>query len=122
MFIGSIATTVGAVCQTCLALYGMSPTVFSLVFLVASLFILLLGIGMAIPNETKNLSLSEQATCKNRLVASERNEKKPHPLLLLRRCGSFLCVLLYVELADQRLQSECLAIELFRRAGYILKR
>lgn len=50
ILIGSMITTLGAVCLTGLALYGMSPSVIFLVLMVACIFILLLGIGMAIPN------------------------------------------------------------------------
>ncbi|SCW64411.1 drug resistance transporter, Bcr/CflA subfamily [Paenibacillus tianmuensis] len=50
IFLGSLVTMAGAVCLTVLALYGMSPSVAGLAFMVASIFILLLGIGMAIPN------------------------------------------------------------------------
>lgn len=47
---GSMVTTVGAVCLTGLALYGMSPSAPFLVLLATCIFLLLLGIGMAIPN------------------------------------------------------------------------
>ncbi|MFB6366409.1 multidrug effflux MFS transporter [Paenibacillus elgii] len=50
IFLGSLITMAGAVCLTVLALYGMSPSAAGLAFMVASIFILLLGIGMAIPN------------------------------------------------------------------------
>jgi len=47
--LGTAVTTVGAGCLTGLALYGIGPTVPFLALMVACLFILLLGIGMAIP-------------------------------------------------------------------------
>ncbi|MDF2661751.1 MAG: Bcr/CflA family efflux transporter [Paenibacillus sp.] len=47
--LGTAVTTVGAGCLTGLALYGIGPTVLFLALTVACLFILLLGIGMAIP-------------------------------------------------------------------------
>lgn len=50
IYIGSIVTTVGAVCLTSLSLCGIISNIQSLVFMVASLFVLLLGIGIAIPN------------------------------------------------------------------------
>ncbi|UNK16271.1 multidrug effflux MFS transporter [Paenibacillus sp. N3/727] len=50
ILMGSMITTVGAVCLTGLALYGISPSVIFLGLMVACIFILLLGIGMAIPN------------------------------------------------------------------------
>ncbi|MCP3776665.1 multidrug effflux MFS transporter [Paenibacillus sp. MZ04-78.2] len=50
IFLGSLVTMTGAVCLTVLALYGVSPSAAGLAFMIASIFILLLGIGMAIPN------------------------------------------------------------------------
>ncbi|MBU5441093.1 multidrug effflux MFS transporter [Paenibacillus sp. MSJ-34] len=50
ILLGAIVTTAGAACLTGLALYGMSPSIVCMVLMVACLFILLLGIGMAIPN------------------------------------------------------------------------
>ncbi|MCP1310755.1 multidrug effflux MFS transporter [Paenibacillus tyrfis] len=50
IFLGSLVTMAGAVGLTVLALYGISPSAAGLAFMVASIFILLLGIGMAIPN------------------------------------------------------------------------
>jgi len=50
ILIGSLVTTVGAVCLTGLALYGISASVISWIAMVACIFILLLGIGLTIPN------------------------------------------------------------------------
>lgn len=50
ILIGSVVTTAGAICLTSLALYGMRPSVTFLILMVACIFVLLLGIGMAIPN------------------------------------------------------------------------
>lgn len=47
---GSMITTVGAACLTGLALYGIDHSVLFMVLMVACIFTLLLGIGMAIPN------------------------------------------------------------------------
>ncbi|MCU6707992.1 multidrug effflux MFS transporter [Paenibacillus sp. J5C_2022] len=48
--IGTIVTTIGAACLTGLSLLGMKATVAHFILIVACLFLLLLGIGMAIPN------------------------------------------------------------------------
>ncbi len=50
ILIGTTVTAVGAVLFTGLAFYGMSPSVIFLGLMVVCIFILLLGIGMAIPN------------------------------------------------------------------------
>ncbi|PUA36360.1 Bcr/CflA family drug resistance efflux transporter [Paenibacillus elgii] len=50
IFLGSLVTMTGAVGLAVLALYGISPSVIGLALMVASIFVLLLGIGMAIPN------------------------------------------------------------------------
>ncbi|BFH63100.1 multidrug effflux MFS transporter [Paenibacillus azoreducens] len=50
ILIGSIVTTIGALSLTCFTLLGMTPSMASLVCMVASIFVLLLGIGMMIPN------------------------------------------------------------------------
>ncbi|GIP36073.1 multidrug effflux MFS transporter [Paenibacillus sp. J2TS4] len=50
ILMGSMVTTLGAVCLTGLALYVISPSVLFLAVMVACIFILLLGIGMALPN------------------------------------------------------------------------
>ncbi|KEQ22486.1 multidrug effflux MFS transporter [Paenibacillus tyrfis] len=50
IFLGSLITMAGAVGLAVLALCGISPSAAGLVLMVASIFILLLGIGMAIPN------------------------------------------------------------------------
>ncbi|MGF9908275.1 multidrug effflux MFS transporter [Brevibacillus porteri] len=50
ILIGSLVTTLGAVCLTSFTLYGVSPSVFSMAIMVASIFTLLLGIGIMIPN------------------------------------------------------------------------
>ncbi|MBE9914968.1 multidrug effflux MFS transporter [Paenibacillus donghaensis] len=50
ILIGSIVTTIGALSLTCFTLSGMTPSMASLVCMVASIFVLLLGIGMMIPN------------------------------------------------------------------------
>lgn len=47
---GSIITGVGAVCLTGLAVSGIQPVVTDLALMVACIFVLLLGIGMVIPN------------------------------------------------------------------------
>lgn len=48
--IGTIITMLGALCLTVLALSGMNAVMMHMVLLVVCIFILLLGIGMAIPN------------------------------------------------------------------------
>lgn len=48
--IGTIITMLGALCLTVLAVSGINTTIIDMVFMVACIFILLLGIGMAIPN------------------------------------------------------------------------
>lgn len=48
--IGSMVTAAGALCLTVLVLYGMSVSGMSLLLMAGCIFILLLGIGMAIPN------------------------------------------------------------------------
>lgn len=48
--IGSLVTTLGTVCLTSFTLYGVSPSVVSMVIMIASIFTLLLGIGIMIPN------------------------------------------------------------------------
>ncbi|USG64792.1 multidrug effflux MFS transporter [Brevibacillus ruminantium] len=50
ILIGSLVSTFGAVCLTGFTLYGVNPSLLSLAFMVASIFTLLLGIGMSIPN------------------------------------------------------------------------
>ncbi len=50
ILIGSMVTTLGAVCLTSFTLYGVNPSVISLALMVAFIFTLLLGIGIAIPN------------------------------------------------------------------------
>ncbi|CEH29173.1 multidrug transporter CflA [Aneurinibacillus migulanus] len=50
ILIGSMVTTLGAVCLTSFTLYGVNPSVISLSLMVAFIFTLLLGIGIAIPN------------------------------------------------------------------------
>lgn len=50
ILIGSLVSTFGAVCLTGFTLYGVNPSLLSLAFMVASIFTLLLGIGIAIPN------------------------------------------------------------------------
>ncbi|GED69277.1 Bcr/CflA family drug resistance efflux transporter [Brevibacillus reuszeri] len=50
ILIGSLVTTLGAICLTGFTLIGMSPSVLSFAVMVVSIFILLLGIGIAIPN------------------------------------------------------------------------
>jgi len=50
IFIGSVVTALGATCLTAHALSGMDPSAISLMIMIASIFTLLLGIGMAIPN------------------------------------------------------------------------
>lgn len=50
IYLGSLVTTLGAGCLTSLVLIGLDTSVLSLVLLVGSVFILLMGIGMAIPN------------------------------------------------------------------------
>lgn len=47
---GSVITSIGAICLVGLTLYGTSPSAMSLILIVTFLFILLLGIGMTIPN------------------------------------------------------------------------
>ncbi|MFD3261180.1 multidrug effflux MFS transporter [Paenibacillus lentus] len=47
---GSIISTVGAASLTCFAVSGINATMTDLALMVACIFILLLGIGMAIPN------------------------------------------------------------------------
>lgn len=48
--IGTIITMLGALCLTVLAIGGMNATIVHMGLLVVCIFILLLGIGMAIPN------------------------------------------------------------------------
>lgn len=48
--IGTIITMLGALCLTVLAVSGMNATIMHMALLVVCIFILLLGIGMAIPN------------------------------------------------------------------------
>lgn len=48
--IGTIITMLGALCLTVLAVIGINATIMDMVLMVACIFILLLGIGMAIPN------------------------------------------------------------------------
>lgn len=50
ILIGSLVTTFGAICLTGFTLFGVSPSILSLALMVASIFIILLGIGMTIPN------------------------------------------------------------------------
>ncbi|WP_025845616.1 multidrug effflux MFS transporter [Paenibacillus ehimensis] len=50
IFLGSLVTMAGALCLTVLALYGISPSGIGLTLMIAFIFILLLGVGMAIPN------------------------------------------------------------------------
>ncbi len=50
IFLGSLVTMAGAVCLAVLALYGPSPSAAGLASMAAAIFILLLGIGVAIPN------------------------------------------------------------------------
>ncbi|PZM64751.1 multidrug effflux MFS transporter [Paenibacillus dendritiformis] len=50
ILMGCSVTAVGAICLTGLALCGINPSIIFLVLMVACIFILLLGIGMAIPN------------------------------------------------------------------------
>lgn len=50
ILIGALVTTLGALCLTGFTLLGVSPSALSLAVMVASIFILLLGIGIAIPN------------------------------------------------------------------------
>lgn len=50
ILIGSMVTTLGAVCLTSFTLYGVNPSVISLALMVAFIFTLLLGIGIVIPN------------------------------------------------------------------------
>jgi Bcr/CflA subfamily drug resistance transporter len=50
ILLGTMITLLGTLCLTVLALWGISSTVLSLILMVCCIFILLLGIGMAIPN------------------------------------------------------------------------
>jgi len=50
ILLGSVITSIGAVCLVGLTGYGTSPSALSLILMVTFLFILLLGIGMTIPN------------------------------------------------------------------------
>lgn len=50
ILMGTLVTTAGALCLTCLTLSGMSPSVLNLILMVMGIFVILLGIGMAIPN------------------------------------------------------------------------
>ncbi|WP_152392071.1 multidrug effflux MFS transporter [Paenibacillus guangzhouensis] len=50
ILLGCLVTTAGAACLTALVLWGISPSVIDMVLMIACIFILLLGIGMAIPN------------------------------------------------------------------------
>lgn len=50
ILIGSTVTMVGALCLTGLVLSGISPSAIDMWLIIACIFILLLGIGMAIPN------------------------------------------------------------------------
>ncbi|GIP04968.1 hypothetical protein J28TS4_33750 [Paenibacillus lautus] len=50
ILLGTFITSVGALCFTGFALSGIKATVMDLVLMVSWIFIILLGIGMAIPN------------------------------------------------------------------------
>ncbi|MCM3272818.1 multidrug effflux MFS transporter [Paenibacillus elgii] len=50
IFLGSLVTMTGAAGLAVLAFYGINPSAAGLALMVASIFVLLLGIGMAIPN------------------------------------------------------------------------